>query len=82
VAHFDVLSGPAAGAVAANLHDSNPLTNGPCRSLYIGVSGDVKVMMIDGSVATFSSCPAGVLPAAVQQVFSTGTTATGILALY
>jgi hypothetical protein len=81
-APFEVSACPAAGAASANLHDSNFLTNGACRSLYIGVTGDVKVTMGNGDVATFTNVAVGVLPVSCKQVWSTGTTASGIVALY
>jgi len=53
------------------------------RALYVGVSGDIAVRMADqGTVITFTSVQAGILPIQVDQVLSTGTTATNILALY
>lgn len=52
------------------------------RSLYVGVSGDVKVDMVGGGTVTFKAAPAGVLPAQVTKVYKTGTTATDLLALY
>lgn len=73
---------PFAGAAAVTPSDSTALTN-TAAGLYIGGAGAVKVGMPDGSTPTFSAVPAGtVLNAAVTQVYSTGTTATNILALY
>lgn len=81
-APYEVSSCPATGAAAANLHDSNQLTNGVCRSLYVGVAGDVKVTMANGDTLTLTNVAVGVVPVSVKQVWSTGTTATGIVALY
>jgi hypothetical protein len=81
-APYEVSTSPATGATAANAHDTNQLTNGTCRSLYIGTTGDVKVTMANGDVATFTNVAVGVLPVSCKQVFSTGTTASGIVALY
>lgn len=56
------------------------INEGNC--LYIGVTGDVKVKTIGGDEVTFKAVPAGtILQVKVVQVFSTGTTATNILAL-
>ena len=53
------------------------------RALYIGGIGDVKVTMVSGDVVTFSSAQTGsILPIQVTRVWSTGTGATNILALY
>lgn len=54
-------------------------------SLFIGTGGDVKVIMAgdnsDASV-TFKNVPSGTfLPIVVKRVYSTGTTASNILAI-
>jgi hypothetical protein len=71
---------PAHGAVAVTKSD---VTVFPCtRSIYVGVTGDVVVTMIDGQTPiTFKAVPVGVLPIQVTQVLD-ATTATDILALY
>ncbi len=74
---------PAAEAAAVTPNDSTVLSP-PCRSLYVGGTGDVSVdMMRTGSAIVFGAVPAGtILPARVIRVRSTGTTATAILCLY
>jgi hypothetical protein len=73
---------PAAGAFAVTPHDTNELTYWS-RSLWIGGAGTVKVTMVDGTVVTFTGVPAGtILPVRAKIVWSAGTTATTILALY
>lgn len=53
------------------------------RGLYVAVTGDLAVEMVDGSTVTFTDIAAGVFHSiAVTKVLSTGTTATGIVALY
>ncbi len=52
------------------------------RSIYVGVTGDVKVTMKGGGVVTFKAVPVGVLPVRPVLVWATGTSATDILALY
>lgn len=55
------------------------------RSVYVGVSGDVKVDLIDGGTGlTFKAHAVGYLLAQVSKVYSTanGTTATNLLLLY
>lgn len=61
--------------------DSADLAN-YANALYIGVTGDVKVDFITSGTATFNAHPVGYLLAGVRRVYSTGTTATNILALY
>ena len=50
--------------------------------VYVGGTGNVRVLTADGSDITFVGVPAGTtLPISVTQVFSTSTTATSILGL-
>lgn len=75
------LEAPAKDAVAVTPHDTNDLTYLP-RALYVGVSGDVKVDMIGSGTVTFVGVPVGILPVRVTRVYSTGTTATDIVAIW
>lgn len=70
----------AKDAVAVTTSDATviPIT----RSLYIGTGGNIKVRMASGNTVTFSNVSAGVFPVQVDMVYSTDTTATGIVALY
>lgn len=57
------------------------------RSLYVGATGDLKVIMAaskdDAVTVTYVGVPAGaLLPIQVRRVLSTGTTATSIVALF
>lgn len=55
----------------------------PTRALYIGGAGAVKVDMALGATVTFAGLLAGsVLPIQVVRVYSTGTDASNIVALY
>ncbi len=68
-------------AVAVTKSDATVL--GMTRSLYVGGAGDVAVRMKSGVNATFVGVVAGsILPVQCDQVLSTGTSATSILALY
>lgn len=81
---------PAVDAVAVTPSDTVDLPNagagyGPCRALYIGVSGDVTVQTQNGggvASVTFKSVPIGILPVRCSRVMATNTTATNIVALY
>jgi hypothetical protein len=55
----------------------------PCKTLYSGSGGTLKVLLADDTVAvSFPNVPAGAfLPICAQQVFATGTTCTGMVAL-
>lgn len=50
------------------------------RALYVGVTGDVRVLSPNGDTVTFRNCQ-GILPIQVLRVYSTGTTATDIVGL-
>ena len=57
-------------------------TNNGCV-LYVGGAGDLKVLTIGGDEVTLVAVPAGsFIPVQVLRVFSTGTTATSIVALW
>lgn len=74
---------PAYSLLAVTPSDSVNFTKGPCRGLYVGVTGDVNIYMIDTTSVTFSAVPAGtILPVAALRVNSTSTTATSIVALF
>lgn len=51
--------------------------------LYVGNLGDVKVKTSGGNIVTFQNLSNGqFIPVQVSQVFATGTTATGLIALW
>jgi hypothetical protein len=51
------------------------------RALIVNVAGDLHVITAQDDEVTFPA-PVGVLPLRVKKVFATGTTATGIVALW
>lgn len=62
--------------------DSTDDANGPFAAFYVGTTGDVKVHTLSGQDATFVGVPAGTgIPIAHTRVWSTGTTAGGVLCL-
>ena len=73
---------PGEGAAAVTPNDSTDLTT-IARALYVGGAGNVKIDAADGSTVTFSGVLAGsILPVRAARVYSTGTTATNIVAIY
>ena len=73
---------PAYNAVEVAPNDGVDLTN-TSRALYVGGGGDVKVDMYGSGTVTFVGVSAGsLLPVRVDRVYSTGTTATSIVALW
>lgn len=74
-------AGPAEGGVSVSPHDTNDLVKA-CKALYVGVAGDIKVDHVDGSTITYKNVPVGVFPIMCSRVYSTGTGASQIIALY
>ena len=74
------VSDPAKFGVSITPSDSTTLT--PTRALYIGVAGDVTVLMMNSETVTFKSVAVGILPVQVTKVFATNTTATNMVALW
>lgn len=69
-------------AVAITKSDTVIIPQGMTHGIYVGGAGDVVVVFEDGSTCTFA-CGAGqILPVRAVRVHSTGTTATGLVALY
>ena len=87
---MDQPQNPAVTAVAVTPHDTNDLaeqtiqgdTVVAARALYIGTAGALRVNTILGDTVTFGNVGVGILPLMVTRVFSTGTVATNIVALY
>jgi hypothetical protein len=79
---FDKSPAPATRAAAVVPSDSADLP-GHARSLYVAGGGNVAVTTTSGDVVTFSGVPAGsILPVQIRRVHATGTSATGIVALF
>jgi hypothetical protein len=75
--------GPAADARAVTPADNTALPQGIAKRLYVGGAGDVTVVTLAGTVATYKAVPVGTyLRVFVQGVQATGTTATNIVAEY
>lgn len=74
-------SDPAEHAASVTPSDDTDLASA-ARALYVGTGGDVKLSTIHGESVTFSNVPVGILPIRATRVYSTGTTATDIVALW
>ena len=70
------------GGVAVTASDTTVIA--PTRGLYIGATGNVTVDFADGSTNVLLTAPALgiVIPISVVKVKATGTTASGIVAIY
>ncbi len=75
---------PASGAYAlASHHSDSAELPRAIRGIYVGGDGNIKAVMLNGDVVTFSNVVAGmVYPFSCKQIWSTGTTATLLIGLY
>lgn len=75
------LASPAFNAAAVTPDDNNDLST-VARALYIGGTGDVHLVTVNGQTAVFVAVPTGsVLPVMTARVL-TATTATNIVAMW
>lgn len=65
------------GAVVAT-SDTTDLDT-PSRGLYVGTAGALKVKYVNGDVVTYPNVGVGPFPAIIVRVYTTGTTAAGIV---
>ncbi|MDE3080161.1 MAG: hypothetical protein KGI94_09050 [Paracoccaceae bacterium] len=73
---------PVRDAVPVTPDDATPLS-AMTRALYVAQAGDVAVTMAGGQDVIFAAVPGGtLLPIRVTDVKATGTTASGLLALW
>jgi hypothetical protein len=71
----------ATGAVVITPGDSTTIP--ATRGIYVGVSGDIKVNMSSvGTAIVFKAVPVGLLNISATRIYSTGTTATNLVAVY
>lgn len=79
----DMLTAPGSASEAITPHDTNELTEGPSRAIYVGVTGNLTVRLLnDDDDTLFSNVPVGIFPIRASHVRSTGTTATNLVAMY
>jgi hypothetical protein len=78
-----MVSAPGYTYTAVTPNDSADLS-AACRALYVGVAGTVSVRAPGSTTAVVFQSVAGgsILPIFVSRVMATGTTATGIVAIY
>jgi hypothetical protein len=76
------LTAPARDGASVTPSDSTNLTVVP-RALYVGATGNVSAVLVGGQTISFQGVQSGtLLPVRVTRVNATGTTATGIVALW
>ncbi len=71
---------PSRNAATVTPHDTNDIAH--THALYVGTAGALKVDMIGGTTITIATAIAGYHPLQVTRVYSTGTDAADIHALY
>ena len=70
-------------AITAALSDTVNLPDGPAIGIYVGGQGDVKADCGMSASVTFVAVPAGTtIMTGFKRIWSTGTDATNIIALY
>lgn len=74
------LTSPADNVSPVTPNDGTDLTY-VTRGLIIATAGTLKISLIDGTAVTITA-PVGILPIRVARVWATGTTATGITAMW
>lgn len=74
-------TGAHRNAVVVVPSDANDLTD-VTRGLYVGVAGNLCVNMTGVGVGVVIPVAAGLHPLCVSRVLATGTTATGIVAVW
>ena len=77
---YPALDSPYTDAEAVTPSDTVDLAE-VSRAIYVGVAGDLTVIMAGGDTVLFKAAPVGILPIRVSRVKATGTAATNITAL-
>lgn len=76
------LNAPIRSGASITPDDASDLPVLP-RAIYIGSGGDIAVTLADGDSVTLTGVPTGaLLPLRTQRVRQTGTSATGLVALW
>lgn len=78
----NVEQGPASNAVPIVPNDGANLPDGQCRYIYVGVTGNITLDTPNQAAVLFPNVPVGILQVAALRVRATGTTATGLVALW
>jgi hypothetical protein len=84
IPNFDVVNSDVPAEYAATVTPSDTVNFArDCRGLYVGVGGNISLLLINGTTTVFANVPTGsILPVRARRVNSTGTTANSIVALY
>ncbi len=75
--------GPIRSIVSITTSDTVDMVTGPCRSVYVGVAGNLKITTPSGEDVTLVGLAAGIWhPFMAVRIWATGSTATDIFAGY
>ncbi len=82
-----IVDGSVTGSITVTASDTADLVfpsgTNRTRGVLVGVSGNLNVIMADGTTALLKAVTAGVVhPLSVKRIKATSTTATDIVALY
>lgn len=78
----DAITAPARRGFAITANDATDLA-AETRAVYVGVAGDLAVVLSSGDEVSFAGLAGGtLLPVRARRVKATGTTATQLLGLY
>ena len=81
--HARSLTSPPEDAVAITPSDTAGAMPYVTRALYVGVAGDIALLMQGGATVVLRGVPSGsFLPLRVRQVLASGTTADGIVGFW
>lgn len=76
------LTAPARAAEAIVPNDTGEIAHFT-RAVYVGTTGDLAAVTLNGDAVTFRNLPAGsFLPVRLRKILATGTTAADIIALW
>lgn len=79
--YTSALESPLSSAAQVTPDNANDLPH-VSRGIFVGVGGDLRVIMQDGTTVTFGGMGPGWHPIRVRRVLATGTTASAIVACW
>lgn len=79
---FDQIDSPAREWAAVDLSGGNVTFAIAPKSIFVGGAGNVIAVGKDGTSATFAALAGQILPICPASITASGTTATGLIALY
>ena len=73
---------PGVGCFAISPSNTDNYTQGVARALYVGVTGNVALVNVDGTAVTWVACPAGlIIPVHSKRVNVTNTSASSLVGI-